>query len=100
MNVIRLIDQVGTFAENKDIAREIRVSKIEPSVADGKEVHLDFSGITLATQSFIHALISDLIRKQGIDVLDLIVFKNCSDAVATLVNVVCDYMQDGLPVDD
>lgn len=100
MITINLYEQVGSFAENKDKARDIRVKQINPALCDGKEVQLDFMNITLATQSFIHALISDLIRNHGIDVLDKIIFKNCSDAVITLINVVCDYMQDGIVSDE
>ena len=68
MTVIKLLPLVGSFAENKDIAREIRVKQIIPALRDGKEITLDFSGVESATHSFIHALISDLIRKQGIEV--------------------------------
>lgn len=100
MITIDLHKQVGSFAENKDMAREIRLSQIDPVLSNGDEVQLDFDGITLATQSFIHALISDLIRSHGINVLDRMIFQNCCNAVATLINVVCDYMQDGLPIDD
>ena len=99
MITIDLYERVGSFAENKDAAREIREALVRPAVSDGEEVTLNFAGITLATQSFIHALISDLIRSFGIEVLDKLLFKNCSEAVTTLINVVCDYMQDGLAED-
>ena len=99
MITIGLYERVGSFAENKDAARDIRETLVKPAVAAGEEVTLDFAGITLATQSFIHALISDLIRSFGIEVLDRLLFKNCSEAVTTLVNVVCDYMQDGVAED-
>ena len=94
MITIELYQRVGSFAEDKDIARDIRESQIKKALLSGEEVTLDFNGITLATQSFIHALISDLIRSKGIEVLDKLLFKNCSDSVKTLVNVVCDYMQE------
>jgi len=97
---IDLYEKIGSFAENKDIAREIRTSKINPALNQGENVVLNFENITLTTQSFVHALISDLIRNHGVDVLDKILFKNCCDSVKTLINVVCDYMQDGVEYDE
>ena len=67
---IKLIEQVGSFAENKDYAKDIRLQKIIPALEKGQEIILDFEGIDSATQSFIHSLISDLIRKYGTEILD------------------------------
>jgi len=91
---IKLYDLVGSFAENKDIAKEIRVTKILPALEDNKEVILNFENIKSATQSFIHALISDLIRKKGIQVLDKVYFKNCNDTIKKIIEIVIEYMQD------
>ncbi len=93
---IKLFKQVGPFAENKDIARKIRVEELIPHLEKQEEVTLDFQGIGSATQSFIHALISDLIRRYGVEVLDQIYFKNCNDIVKQIINIVVDYMQEGV----
>ena len=85
---------VGSFAENKDIARKTRIEVIIPCLEKREEVTLDFQYVDSATQSFIHALISDLIRKYGIEVLDQIFFKNCSDSIKGIINIVVDYMQE------
>ena len=47
---IKLKKTVGSFAENKDLAREIRLKKIEPVIEKGGQIELDFSGIESATQ--------------------------------------------------
>jgi hypothetical protein len=91
---IKLKKTVGSFAENKDLAREIRLKKIEPVIEKGGQIELDFSGIESATQSFIHALISDLFRKHGNDVLDQIVFKSCNETVKQIIKIVTEYMQE------
>ena len=91
---IKLLPIVGSFAENKDLARDIRLNKIIHALEGKQEITLDFDGINSATQSFIHALISDLIRKYGIDVLDKIYFKNCNETVTKIINIVVDYMQE------
>lgn len=94
MREITLLNHTGSFAENKDIARNIRLTMIEPAIESGEDVALDFSGVDTATQSFVHALISDLIRKYGSDVLDRISFKSCSDTVKKIITIVIDYMQE------
>ena len=91
---IKLLPIVGSFAENKDLARDIRLKKIIHALENKQEITLDFGGIDSTTQSFIHALISDLIRKYGMDVLDKIYFKNCSETVTKIINIVVDYMQE------
>lgn len=90
---VRMLSAVGTFAENKDLARELRRDVIVPALNEGANVILDFSGIESTTQSFIHALISDLIRVYGIDVLDRVPFKGCNESVKTIVSIVTEYMQ-------
>lgn len=91
---IRLLPKVGGFAENKDVAREIRMSEIIPALEDKQDVVLDFAGVESTTQSFVHALISDLIRKYGSEVLDIVLFKNCNENVRKIIRIVVDYMQE------
>ncbi len=95
MKKIKLLLLVGSFAENKDLAREIRIKKIISALENKEEVILDFEGVDSTTRSFIHALISDLIRKYGIEVLDNVSFKNCNEIVRKIISIVVDYMQDG-----
>lgn len=95
MTHIKLFEIIGKFAENKDLARKTRLERIVPALDRGEDVVLDFENVDSATQSFIHALISDLIRKYGSEVLDKIGFKNCSETVQKIINIVVDYMQEG-----
>ncbi|MFH1428358.1 MAG: STAS-like domain-containing protein [Candidatus Margulisiibacteriota bacterium] len=90
---IQLYPIVGSFAENKDLARALRLKEIIPAIDNNKTVILNFEGIDSATQSFIHALISDLIRKYGVKVLDSILFKNCNEITQRIISIVVDYMQ-------
>jgi len=94
MKVVALAPKVGSFAENKDVAREIRVSDIEPALSRGGEVTLDFEGVELATQSFVHALVSAVIRSHGPDVLDRVLFTNCNQTVKRVIEIVVEYSQD------
>ena len=95
MKRIIIADLAGTFAENKDVARRLRQKELMPTLkkTDDKIV-LDFANVTGATQSFIHALISEVIRVYGDDVFERVYFKNCSPAVQQVVNIVADYMEE------
>jgi len=84
----------GSFAEDKDAARKIRVDHLMPAVRNGKKIVLDFAGVDVATQSFIHAMISEAICSQGVKALDLIEFKSCNRAVKSVVLTVLEYLLD------
>jgi len=90
---IRIYNRLGAFAENKDIAREIRVKEIMPAL-EKEDVTLDFENVQSATQSFIHVLISDVIRKRGVNILDNLYFKNCNNTIKKIIEIVIEYMQD------
>jgi len=94
MKSIKMNERVGSFAENKDKARNIRIEEIVPVLKKGEGITLDFSGVESATQSFIHALISEIIRTYGVEILDRILFKNCNETVQKIITIVVDYMQE------
>ncbi|MBI5210923.1 MAG: STAS-like domain-containing protein [Elusimicrobia bacterium] len=96
MKRISILEKAGAFAENKDVARDIRLQDILPELDKGSEVVLDFEGVDAATQSFVHALISDVMRKHGGSALDLMAFKSCNEEVRKIISIVADYMQEGM----
>jgi len=96
MNTMMMYPSVGTFAEDKELAKRIRMESIIPSLERNGEVTLNFQNVESATQSFMHALLSDAIRKHGVDVLDRIYFKNCNDVVKGIINIVVDYIQESM----
>jgi hypothetical protein len=90
--IVKLKDKCGSFAEDKDIARDIREKIIRPSFdKTGEVIILDFSGVDSTTQSFIHALISDFFQKYGEHALDRFEFKRCSKSVKSLITAVINY---------
>ena len=94
MTTVLLQPLVGEFAENKDVARDIRINTLLPALERSEPVTIDFSGITGATQSFIHALISEPLRRYGSDALDRIRFKDCNETVQKVIIIVTEYMQE------
>ena len=94
MILVQLQPLIGDFAENKDIARDIRVNMIMPALGKGDAVTLDFTGVSGATQSFIHALISEPIRQHGSGVLEKILFQSCNETIQKIISIVSEYMQE------
>ncbi|MDR3298296.1 MAG: STAS-like domain-containing protein [Candidatus Nomurabacteria bacterium] len=87
---------IGDFAENKDKAKKIRIEQIMPALSREEEVSLDFNGVDGATQSFIHALISQPIREFGNLAFDNLVYKNANDDIREIISIVYRYMQESL----
>jgi hypothetical protein len=92
--VVKISEAAGAFAEDKDAAREIRLHTILPALETSKEVVLDFKGVGAATQSFIHALISEGVRRFPETALDLLRFTACSPAVKSIIRTVVEYSID------
>lgn len=97
---LKIYEYSSDFAENKDVARQLRLEKIEPTLKKGSDVILNFDCVTSATQSFIHALVSQTLRDFGVDILDRLQFKNCNDKVQTIIEIVVEYVQDGIFTED
>jgi hypothetical protein len=90
--IINIVERCGIFAENKDVARDIRDGLIRPTFEDSEEtIVLDFTGIDSSTQSFIHALISHFFQSAGEQALDRFEFKGCNKAIKSLISTVINY---------
>ena len=96
MTTITIKTSAGDFAENKDIAKKIRIEQILPTLGKDEEVILDFAGVGGATQSFIHALVSDPIREFGNTAFDRLVFKNANPDIREIISIVYRYMQESI----
>ena len=96
MKTVRVKKLAGEFGENKDVAKDIRVKDILPALKEGEEIAIDFDGMTGATQSFIHAMFAEPIRKYPESFFSLVICKNCSELVRTVITIVSDYMQESL----
>ena len=96
MKRIRIFEKAGAFAENKDVGSAIRTQDILPALEQGEEVVLDFEHVETATQSFVHSLISDVLRRYRDEALDRVAFKSCNETVKKMIGIVVDYMQDAM----
>ncbi|MBR3353530.1 STAS-like domain-containing protein [Candidatus Saccharibacteria bacterium] len=96
METIKMLELAGEFAENKDIAKEIRTKQLLPALKNNRAVTFDFGNVKGATQSFIHALISDALRKYPDVVYDNVFYKNASEEIQKIITIVYRYMQESL----
>lgn len=82
----------GSFAENKDSAKNLRETVIKPNLATEKgKIIIDFNGVDTSTQSFIHALVSDVLQKHGVEALKRLEFKNCNKSIKSIITTVVNY---------
>lgn len=95
-SVIKMRALVGDFAENKEIAKKIRIEELMPNLSKGNDLEIDFDGVNGATQSFIHALISDPIRQFGDVALEKLYYRNVDDDIKEVLSIVYHYMQESL----
>lgn len=79
------------LAEDKDEARRLKLRRILPAMERGEVVELDFSDVRIATQSFIHALISEAVRRYGDRALELLHFTECHEDVKQVIRAVVRY---------
>ena len=67
-----------------------------PALKLGEQIEFDFQGIEGATQSFIHALISEAIREYKDVAFDNLLYKNANAQVKEIIKTVYAYMQESL----
>lgn len=90
--IININDCCGSFAENKDIARDLRNKLIMKTINNSNDIiTIDFKDVDSSTQSFIHALISDIFQRHGDVAIDRLEFKNCNKAIKSLITTVINY---------
>jgi len=77
----------------------MREERIRPALTRGGRVTIDFTGVTLATQSFVHALISDVLRHEGEKALDRMTFKGCIRGVKGIIQTVVQYSLESIEPD-
>jgi hypothetical protein len=94
---LRLTAGIAGFAEDKEYARKLRREKILPALERGGDVTVDFALVKYATQSFVHALIGEALKKYGEPVLDRIEFQNCTPQLQSVIGLVVDYSLGGFP---
>jgi hypothetical protein len=83
--IIRMQERFGSFLENGDQANAFRFTEVEPFVAAGGEVVLDFKGVTNMTSSFCNALVANLVAHHPEEFPRKIRFENCEALIRQMI---------------
>jgi len=96
--VIRVPPDAGSLAQDKVAAARIRDEEIAPLVAESEAViALDLRGVTLTTQSFVHALLAAPLRRLGPGaVAKRLRFVAADTQVKQVIRIVLGYVLDEL----
>ena len=96
---IEIPEGVGGLAEDKDLAKAMRIQRVLPALDAGDTLVLDFSQVHRVTQSFVHALIGEALQKHGAQSLEQIEFFACEEQVRRVVDLVVNYSLGGFQPD-
>jgi hypothetical protein len=89
------------FTDDKDEAKRVRLGEILPALDNPElRVVLDFTHVKSSTQSFVHALLGEALKKHGESVLNRIHFHKCTPLMKSLVQLVVDYSFGGFASSD
>lgn len=88
--LFKLKERFGAFLSDGASANVFRFSEVEPAVASGSVVVLDFEGVTNMTDSFGNALIGGLIQNHPELLKSGLEFKNCDPLMRKLVSLAID----------
>lgn len=80
---------VAGFLEDVETAAQVREDQLVPAIKLGQMVIIDFKSVRFATQSFAHALLSDVFRIPGS--LTRLSFLGCTRATEEAVRLVAAY---------
>ena len=90
---IPIFDYAGSFGGDKDAAAKVRDGLLKPALKQATaDVIVDFVDVEFVTQSFVHALLSAIVRKQP-SALERLRFDNCSESVREIIEIVVQYSQ-------
>lgn len=82
--------QVKEFEENVEEAARVRDSEVLGALRDGRHVLLDFTGVGIATQSFVHALLYKVLREAAGSKVDLSL-SGCTESTREAIRAVAAY---------
>ena len=78
-------ERFGSFLANVDVANAFRFTEVEPALSEGREVTLDFRGVTNMTSSFGNALVATLMAHHSEDFSERVRFANCDPLIREMI---------------
>jgi hypothetical protein len=83
--IFRLEERFGSFLANGDIANVFRFTEVEPALAEGKDIVLDFHGVSNMTSSFSNALVATLWAHHPREFEAHVRFANCDPLIREML---------------
>jgi hypothetical protein len=96
---IKLHAGISEFTDDKDEAKRIRIQIILPALEKNQRVILDFKKVKSSTQSFVHALLGEVLQRFKEPALNKMEFRNCAPLMKSLIELVVDYSLGGFKSD-
>lgn len=94
--VIHVFELCGPMLGDGEHGLSIRHKWLEPMIGDGaKKIVIDFSGVELATSSWLNAFIGGAILDHGFDLLKKIEFVGCNDVNRESILIVIETIKLG-----
>lgn len=78
-------ERFGSFLANGDVANAFRFTEVEPALTQGREVTMDFHGVTNMTSSFGNALVATLMAHHPDDFSERVRFANCDPLIRQMI---------------
>jgi len=85
-HTIILKDRFGTFLSDGESGNEFRFCEIEPAITSGKEVVLDFEGVSNMTDSFANACLGHLFRNLDFQLEGKLTLINCTPTIRSFLS--------------
>jgi hypothetical protein len=98
--IVKLQAGPSGFTDDKDEAKRIRIGTILPALESNKQIVLDFIEVKSSTQSFVHALLGEVLQRFREGALNKLEFRNCSPLMKSLIELVVDYSLGGFQKTD
>lgn len=96
--IVILGSGIDGFNDDKEQAKVVRTEILMPTLEQNRSVVIDFKKVKTSTQSFMHALLGEVLVRFRESALAKLEFRNCSRQVKTLVEVVVDYSLGGFTI--
>jgi hypothetical protein len=87
MKVFKLRPVFGRFGADPENAARFRQEQLEPVLASGESVTLDFEGIAGINSSFANTLFANLVHRLSPAVMEHVRLENCRPGIQSLVQL-------------
>jgi hypothetical protein len=82
---LNIADELGTHLADVDRGIAFRRCRLEPTLATGSTLVLDFTGVRHSNDSFMNGLLTALFEAHGEQLLERVTFRGCNAIIRVLI---------------